>query len=173
MTFAGCFPFCFCQVSRAQRSFPCRWTWASPRSWNPRQARRAPKVWPGGIFGGEDVMMRYCWFLEISNRPYWTDPEKTWASNNSIATYEGKVRWDSVPFNFWWIDSGQIVSDFAHRAPRKMGPQIFPSGVPGPGGPVGEIFDHTILFFFGQCLAPNFIYFASFVLTPKCVTTTI
>ena len=23
-------------------------------------------------------------------------------SNSLIATYEGKVRWDSVPFNFWW-----------------------------------------------------------------------
>ena len=38
---------------------------------------------------------------EISNRTHWTDPS-TWASNSSIATYWG-VRWDSVPFNFWWI----------------------------------------------------------------------
>ena len=30
----------------------------------------------------------------------WTEPEKTSVSNSSIATYEGKVRWDSVPFNF-------------------------------------------------------------------------
>ena len=32
----------------------------------------------------------------------WMDPEKTWESNSSIATLLG-VRWDSVPFNFWWI----------------------------------------------------------------------
>ena len=29
--------------------------------------------------------------------PHWTDPEKTWVSNSSIATYEYRlVRWDSV-----------------------------------------------------------------------------
>ena len=39
---------------------------------------------------------------EISNRTHWTDPEKTWVSNISIAPYLG-VRWDSVPFNFSWI----------------------------------------------------------------------
>ena len=36
---------------------------------------------------------------EISNRTHWTDPEKTWVSNSSIATYFG-VRWDSVPIQF-------------------------------------------------------------------------
>ena len=36
-------------------------------------------------------------FQEISNRTHWTDPEKTWVSNSSTATYLGVV-----PFNFWW-----------------------------------------------------------------------
>ena len=33
--------------------------------------------------------------------PRFTDPEKTWVSNSSSKLLNG-VRWDSVPFNFWW-----------------------------------------------------------------------
>ena len=48
---------------------------------------------------------------EISNRTHWTDPS-TWVSNSSIATYWG-VRWDSVPFNFWWILASLIsIQDY-------------------------------------------------------------
>ena len=39
---------------------------------------------------------------EISNTTHWTDPEKTWVSHSSIATYwTGSI--GKVPFNFWWI----------------------------------------------------------------------
>ena len=44
------------------------------------------------------------WIQEISNgQTHWTDPEKTWEANSSVATSLG-VRWDSVPFSFWWIE---------------------------------------------------------------------
>ena len=60
------------------------------------------------FFGGSNR-----WFLEpgyslwpflqeISNRTYWTDPEKTWVSNSLIATYLGGSV-GKVPFDFWWI----------------------------------------------------------------------
>ena len=56
-------------------------------------------------------------------------PKKTWVSNSSIATYLG-VRWDSVPFNFWWSsatkhkiiikgdsrDSGKLTILFPYRS---------------------------------------------------------
>ena len=35
-------------------------------------------------------------FQEISNTIHWTEPEKPWVSNSSIAPYLG------VLFNFWW-----------------------------------------------------------------------
>ena len=39
---------------------------------------------------------------QVQQDSSWMDPEKAWESNSSIATLLG-VRWDSVPFNFWWI----------------------------------------------------------------------
>ena len=38
----------------------------------------------------------------LQQDPRFTDPEKTWVSNSSIATSFFGVRGDSVPFNFWW-----------------------------------------------------------------------
>ena len=45
------------------------------------------------------------YFQEIPNRTHWTDPEKTWVSKNTLASnlIGPGFRWDSVPFNFWWI----------------------------------------------------------------------
>ena len=38
---------------------------------------------------------------EISNRTHWTNSEKTWVSNSSIAPY-WKGSAGKAPFNFWW-----------------------------------------------------------------------
>ena len=56
-----------------------------------------------------------CPFQEISNgrtRCFRT-PQKTWVSNSSIAPYLG-VRWDSVPFTFWWIHIFPGILIFPH-----------------------------------------------------------
>ena len=38
----------------------------------------------------------------LQQDPRSTDPEKTRVSNSLDHNFLGRVRWDSVPFNFWW-----------------------------------------------------------------------
>ena len=74
-----------------------------------------------GCIGKYTIVSWILWlFQEISNeRTHWTDPEKTWVSNSSIATYQhGSV--GKVPFNFWWNGELFLVLGWVQHMVQQM-----------------------------------------------------
>ena len=84
-----------------------RFQWFEPKNhptWNPEHHLTSEPSCSGakhvnrpGIFHLHYHLIRGTYNLPPSKKSptgrYWTDPEKTWVSSSSIATYGGKVRW--------------------------------------------------------------------------------